>query len=402
MNKILTKVYEFIEKIGKPNFILLLFIIIVLVITSLYTTFSLYTSSEGLSIIDGIETYKFIIDASNNNRSVTIASNSSKNVAITVNNPENIKLKYGIYYSSEDNLDKVELGYLDTSDYKATDIIDSNSDAIVTIKVYNDSNTSITINFGLSYGLDSGGELKLSDNKKWVDKLSFERFKLNEAKTGSYVSYTGKNNCTGEACSGKNANYVNDEDKGYCDTEENKFIASGWRIAYINEDTAYLISAGSPECITLDKANNTEDLNILNETVLKYCDPALIYGGICSNLNTWNMNTNDFYYITNNKLFYNTITDNSCYESSDNKNCGYENDLIDIGSSYWIDEEFSSIDLTYTWSPLDKYITYGVTNNNYGIRPILRMDDNIEVIGGKGTYKEPYIIRNTNNFIEDE
>ena len=27
---------------------------------------------------------------------------------------------------------------------------------------------------------------------------------------------------------------------------------------------------------------------------------------------------------------------------------------------------------------------------------------NFEVIGGKGTYKEPYIIRNTNNFIEDE
>ena len=57
----MNKFYNFIEKIGKHNFILIVFIIIVLLITGIYQTFSLYTESAGISLIDGIKTFKFIL-----------------------------------------------------------------------------------------------------------------------------------------------------------------------------------------------------------------------------------------------------------------------------------------------------------------------------------------------------
>ena len=60
MAKFIERVNEFIEKVGKRNFILLTFIIIVLVISGLYGTFSLFTTSD-VSYSDNIKIYKFII-----------------------------------------------------------------------------------------------------------------------------------------------------------------------------------------------------------------------------------------------------------------------------------------------------------------------------------------------------
>ena len=68
------------------------------------------------------------------------------------------------------------------------------------------------------------------------------------AKAGDYVSYSGNNGCTGKACQGQNANYVSDTDMGYCFNSNSKFNVNGWRVGYISDGTAYLVSAGAPEC----------------------------------------------------------------------------------------------------------------------------------------------------------
>ena len=94
MQKKLNNIFELIEKIGKQNILLIIFIVLIIIITSLYQTFSLYTESEGVSTIDGIKTYKFILDSNNETNAVTVASGSSKNVAITISNPNNIQLLY--------------------------------------------------------------------------------------------------------------------------------------------------------------------------------------------------------------------------------------------------------------------------------------------------------------------
>ncbi len=398
MVKLLEKFNQLIDKIGKPNFILIVFITFIVVVTGLYSTFSMYTATEEMSIIDGIETFKFIISANNSSNIVTIPSNSEKNVAITVNNPEKIRLKYGIYYATTYDLKDVSIGYLETSDYKATDIIESNTNAVVTIKVYNDSENDIMISFGLSYGLENGGDLKIDNTKKWVEKIDFERFNLNEAPIGSYISYVGTNDCVKDSCLGRNTNYKDEDNLGYCKNASDTFKVNGWRIAYIKELSPYIISASSPECISLI---NDQNNNKLDTTALKYCNSKYIYGGICSDINTWNMNINDFKNITKNNLYYNTLDDNSCFESKENKECGYEQDLIDTGSWYWINDEAGLSALAYTWNPIDRYMTYGNNEEELGLRPVLRLDTNIEVIGGKGTMKEPYIIENKEAYIEE-
>ena len=384
------KLERVIKGIGKPNFVLIILIIFVIVATGLYTTFSMYTSDDGFSIVDGIETYRFIINASNDTNLVTIPANSSKNVAITVNNPEDIKLRFGIYYSTSFDLENVSIGYLDSSDFKATDTMDANSNGIVTIKIYNDSNNDIMINFGLSYGLVNGGELKLDDNKYWVEKLKFERFNLNEVKLGSYISYVGDNECDKDNCNGNNASYT-DDNLGFCKNESDRYQFKGWRLLYIKDLAPYIISAGSPECAS---SKNIE------EAVLKYCNKKFIYGGNCSDYNIWNFGVDDFKYVTKKALYYNTLNDNSCFEAVESSECGYSNDLIDIGGWYWLLDEAGSDSLIYTWNPIDRFVYYGDIDEEYGIRPVIRLDTNIEVIDGKGTMDEPYIIKNQETYTD--
>ena len=390
MRKLLDKFCHFVDKIGKYNFALAMFLIIVFVVMGLYTTFSLRTYSDDFSIIDGIETYKFIISASDKGNIVTIPSKSSKNIAITVTNPEKVRLKYGIYYSTIVDLSDVMIGYLSTNDYQAVDILEADSEVIVTIKIYNDSDNDVMISFGLIYGLENGGELKKDNTKEWVKELEYERFNLNEAKVGSYVKYIGTNGCLGDSCSGKNANYVDSSNMGYCKSNIDNYNVSGWRIAYIKDLSPYIISAGAVECINLLGNESSK----LDNVAVKYCNPTYIYGGICSDVNSWNINVNDFKNITGSNLYYNTLDDNSCFESKENSSCGFSNDLMDIGSWYWVNDESGVEAMTYAWNPTDRFVVYGVTEDDYGVRPILRLDTNIEVVGGKGTMDNPYLIRN--------
>ncbi len=147
-------------------------------------------------------------------------------------------------------LTDVTLGYLDTSEYPAKGLINANEDYIVIIRVENNSSSNVTINFGISYGLESGGDLTLEANQYWLDIIR-SGILLNEVEPGSYVAYTGNNGCTGASCTGQNANYVDDTDMGYCVDFNYKFKVNGWRIGYIKDNTAYLTSAGATECYYL-------------------------------------------------------------------------------------------------------------------------------------------------------
>ena len=168
MEKVLNKFYDFIDKIGKPNFIFLVFITFIILVTGLYQTFSLFTSTDGTSIIDGILTYKFILNNDNTENSITIAADNTKNIMLTISNPETLNLKYGIYYSSSDDLTNVSLGYLSSSEHKATETITSKNDYIIKLKVNNASSSDVTIKFGISYGLETGGDLQLDTGKHWL------------------------------------------------------------------------------------------------------------------------------------------------------------------------------------------------------------------------------------------
>ena len=589
MEKVLNKFYDFIDKIGKPNFIFLVFIIFIILVTGLYQTFSLFTSTDGTSIIDGILTYKFILNNDNTENSITIAADNTKNIMLTISNPETLNLKYGIYYSSSDDLTNVSLGYLSSSEHKATETIASKNDYIIKLKVNNASSSDVTIKFGISYGLETGGDLQLDTGKHWLgeyspyketleyletdglgyidtgfypnqdtkieftatplvnnstvawfgaredyflntftlwqlesnnfrgdyeiiqktvsdlainantkytismgqgklivnntqyvnwgevnfqspvplilfsvssknvyadldtstmvdnrraklwfysskiydngtlvrdyipvkdmkgvsclyDKVTEELYYLkqrkqrtrylSEALVGSYVKYTGTNGCSGKSCEGQNANYVSNSNMGYCYETSYKFNSNGWRVAYINDGTAYLTSGGSPECMCTDSSGNagtgcgsTEEtvgapkhLANLNTKALTYCNSTYAYGGICNSSSAWNMNDADFQKITGDTL-----------ETASNKDEGYYDDyaIINNGSYYWFATSYdASSAYTFSWYPSSRYVSIDSSSNANGVRPVLRLKSSVIVTGGSGTMTDPYVISN--------
>ena len=394
------KFYQIVDKIGKQNFILVVFIFIVIVVTGLYQTFSLFTSTDGSSLIDGIMTYKFILNSDNTENSITVASGSSKNVMMTVSNPEDLKLKYGVYYSSSDDLSSVSLGYLSTSEHKGMDLIDAKSDYIISLKVTNNSSSDVTITFGVAYGVENGGDLLLDTGKHWLGEAPGP---LAEKAVGSYVKYTGNNGCSGKACEGQNANYVDSSNMGYCLDDETQFDSNGWRVAYISDGTAYLTSGGSPECMSTDRngvASNEvaphyeetegspKHLANLNAKSLTYCNSTYAYGGVCNSSSAWNMNDFDFQKITGDTL---STAANKSEEYYDNYS------ILNNYGFYWFAATNTSEDslrTTFYWEPYSRSVYSDYSNGAYGVRPVLRFQSSVMVTGGSGTMDDPYVISN--------
>ena len=226
---------------------------------------------------------------------------------------------------------------------------------------------------------------------------------LNEVKTGSYVKYIGNNGCSGTSCEGQNANYINSTNMGYCADANYKFNASGWRVGYIRENTAYLISAGAPECICTNSDGSTSSTNCtsyettngtpthlknINNAALRYCNSSYAYNGVCNSSSTWAFGSTDFKYITGTEL-----SKNFCYYLPNAYNCGYSNDLIDNGGHSWYNIADDTSPKTFYWSADVRLISgYSNTNVPFGFRPVLRLKASIVVTSGTGTHQDPYII----------
>lgn len=251
-------------------------------------------------------------------------------------------------------------------------------------------------------------KLNVSNGKKKSGVACYLNFqsqpKLSDMKPGSYVSYVGKNGCSGNSCSGQNANYVSEDLIGYCKTINYQFFVNGWRIAYSKNKSAHLISAGATECMCTDSSGVSSNsscstaeatvgvplhLSNLNTIALKYCNSEYAYGGVCDKNTSWAMNAKDFENILNKKL-----ASNSCYTKVGDKSCGYANDLIDNGGYYWLATASSSTSSrAFEWDVL-RNARHENSNQLLGVRPVLKLDPNVVVVGGSGTYEDPYQIKN--------
>ena len=394
LKNIIEKFWKFVDKIGKPNFVLVVLILFFIAITGLYQTFSLYTSSDGATIVDGVKNYQFILNNDNTENTVLVPANSSKKFHVTISNSEDKSLKYGVYYNSTSDLSYVNLGYLKYSTYQPNGVISSNGKYEVSLRIDNHSDNDVSIKIGVSYGLENGGDLELSDNSHWFLEASDL---LSDMAIGSYVKYAGNNGCTGKSCRGQNANYVNDTNMGYCYNSSYKYNANGWRIAYIKDGTAYLISAGSPECVCTNSngsvgkscssnettAGLSKHIANLNAKALTYCNSTYAYGGKCDSNSAWNMSEADFKAITGATL------------STANNKSGYESySLINNGGWYWYAKPTStSSAYAFGWEPGNQYVSSYTSYNALGSRPVVRLASSVEITGGTGTYEDPYTIK---------
>lgn len=396
MKRYLEKINNIIKKQGKYNLILIVFIICILVITSLYQTFSLYSESEGVTTVNGLDTYSFILGDNSYINSTTISPGSSKYIDMTISNSSDTPLKYSLYYSTFDT-NNIIIGYKEnTKDLPSGTILEKDK-KYVTIKISNYSNVDANVDFGVKFGFINGGELILDEYEFFIDKFPFL---LSEAKSGSYVNYVGNNGCEENSCKGINANYIDSNFKGYCSNPNYQFKTDGFRIAYQEEGSAHLISAGAAECLTGDDPNIEADLDYsstydflddLNRKALKYCNRDYIKDGICDENTVWSYNGQDF-----EKILGKGFTLGNCYgiDSTIKTACDYSNDLINNGGYYWINSILKNTDLVFTWNPESTKISTDDLSENLGLRVVLKLDPTIEIISGDGTYNNPYIIFN--------
>ena len=223
--------------------------------------------------------------------------------------------------------------------------------------------------------------------------------KLTEGEVGAYVNYVGNNGCLGSTCSGQNANYISETNKGYCVNSSYKYNSTGWRIGYILENTAYLISAGSPECLCTDN-NGTSSTNCssyettsglpehianLNKKALTYCNSTFAYGGVCNTNSAWNIADADFKKITGEDL-------NTATTRGDNYYDNYS--LINTGGFYWFATNYSSSPIyPFYWEPSYHYVAKDITTKYaIGVRPVLRLKESTIITGGDGSEDTPYTI----------
>lgn len=250
-------------------------------------------------------------------------------------------------------------------------------------------------------------QLSVTNHNKKGNVSCYLNFKSNpklaDMEEGSFVQYVGNNGCVGNQCQGQNANYGGIENKGYCGGDSSQFYYDGWRIAYVKNGTAYLVSAGSVECMCTDSngnensscdssvnsANLSNHMDNLDKVALKYCNTNYVYGGVCDISTSRNINQDDFL-----SIIHKGLNINSCYQNQ-SKKCGYVNDLIDIGSNYWYSTVYDNLsDKVLYWSSNRRTISNSMSGFSYGVRPIIRMDANVVVVGGSGTYEDPYQISN--------
>ena len=255
--------------------------------------------------------------------------------------------------------------------------------------------------------MDNSNDMMNGSLKSFLKLSSYEKnMYLSDVQAGSYVAYTGNNGCSGEACNGQNANYVSDTDMGYCNSSY-KFTVNGWRVGYISDGTAYLVSAGAPTCLctnsdgTVDTSGsycssyeetNGAPLHIanLNSEALKYCNSNYAYGGVCNSSSAWSMQNDDYNQITGSTL-------SSC-DGNSSTACGLNNTLIDNGGVYWYATPWNSASSyrMFTWDPNSRYVAANTSFTSRGVRPVLRLNSLVYIIGGSGTYEEPYLISNSN------
>lgn len=272
---------------------------------------------------------------------------------------------------------------------------------------------------------------------------------LSSMEVGSYVAYTGSGGTVGttsvscqmngsdssstaadeteapNSCTGQNAREDLDNSGytyGYCYSANYKYYTTGWRIAYINNNKAIIVSAGAPECNrrTGSTANVTY-IQTANAKALKYCNTNYVDGnctctdsdgdGLCDSPSTdaWAINDTDFYYMTKaisgvGKRLTNessSLGDSGgalgtrlyCDSRFSYQECGYHNDLIDNGGYYWFAAQYSSSrPYGVSWYPNNRNVDDPASASAYGLRPVISLSSTVYVTGGSGTMYDPYTI----------
>ncbi len=166
---------------------------------------------------------------------------------------------------------------------------------------------------------------------------------------------------------------------------KNKY--NGWRVLDVSGEVITLIHAGTPECYYHANGQSSRSVSIL-ETASTSSSPGdskawTKYGNATYAQSVHYMTNEDFNKITYqiNKNSNYTIddydyNDSSCFYKKNSTQCGYNHDMIDIGSFYWLASAYSDYNLYY-WDP-DGRSVGGNFDYSRGVRPVVVLKSGIK------------------------
>ncbi len=140
-------------------------ILITLLLLTSYFSYAMFTvtkeKSNAISIVTGNLTYELLIDGVKSN-TLTVAANSRQDFIVTLNNPNSRVARFNFYYLG-DLPNGVDIGYIERNEFnnpplktginlEPVSTIGSSNTYIV--RLTNITSSSVTINLGVSVGLD--------------------------------------------------------------------------------------------------------------------------------------------------------------------------------------------------------------------------------------------------------
>ncbi len=144
---------------------------------------------------------------------------------------------------------------------------------------------------------------------------------------------------------------------------------------YVEDNPVFVVSAGILECTSAGSVSE------LNDLALKYCNSKFVYNNTCDSNSVRTITDSDFKKVLARDL-------GSCNGVFSDRSCGYGNDLIDNGGYYW----YGSDGNLFNWNPSSRSISSSKDVNYMGLRVVIRLNSNVKVVSGNGTYDDPYVL----------
>ncbi len=371
---------------------MIVMIIITLLILGGYFSYAMFTvskeKSNAISIVTGNLTYKLEVDGEEGNI-LTVPSNTVKDFTITLSNPNNRTARFNFYYVGS-LASNTKVGYIvedGTNTFPDEKGINLEKEGTVgssntyIIRVINNSGSSVTVNLGVSVGLDYN-DLSLPDNGHLFEEITYK------GEVGTVVlSNISKDNT-----------YDDGVDTFTTGQYPNNYVwYSGklWRAVSANneEKTVKLVTQWAISAISYSSGSSTFEGSYMEEWLNdKTVD------GFLGNLR----NPEDFIKMDS-KWNATMMTDNSKPPSEEESGTIVE---ATVGLLNYYETRVNNGYLCNgnLWTTLTPYNTSNLWNKNHvclsvnynnvsnalGIRPSINLKKEINIVDGDGSEENPY------------
>ena len=379
---------------------MIVMIIITLLILGGYFSYAMFTvskeKSNAISIVTGNLTYKLEVDGEESNKLV-VPSGITKKFIVTLSNPNNRKARFNFYYLG--NLKEgVDTGYIEENGYNITPVETgvnlekdgtSGSSNTYIIRVSNITDEEITINLGVSVGLDYN-DLELPDNGYLFTEYSIALSnKLLSDKTN-------------------NLNYEDSEQTFITGENPNNYIwYSGklWRAVSIDTSDKS-VKMVTEWCISSIAYNTTSNTAFAGSYMEDWLNDTTV-DGFLGNLRDYKN-----FIKTDSKWNATIITDTTkppkttivtdaigllnIYEYIKSyTGTTYEKGYLNNGLNWWT--LTSNGNNMYTVNRNGETETLHTPRSSFGIRPVINIKKDVKVASGSGTKDDPYRLKGDND-----